>query len=228
MTADRGPSPAVRWMGALVLGLAGAAAGIFALTQLVPNGDLRAAFGALPFAVGIVAAAPLLAALVTAAFVSTMSTPPPGAAPRDDAAGTPAGAAARPTTLPPSDDAALHLLALLQQEGRFVDFLEENLAPYADDQIGAAVRSIHEGCRAVLRERVELAPILAGEEGAPVTVERGFDPAAIRVTGNVRGEPPYRGVLRHPGWRTTGGMKLPSRAANHDVSILAPAEVEIP
>lgn len=225
MAADRGPSPAVRWMGALVLGLAGAAACTFALTRISPDGDLRAAFASLPLAVGIIVATPLFMALVTAAFVSAMSAPAPATVARDEGLGE---VLERGRAASPPSDAALHLLALLQQEGRFVDFLEENLGPYADDQIGAAVRSIHEGCRAVLRERVELAPILPGEEGAPVTIERGFDPAAIRVTGNVRGEPPYRGVLRHPGWRTTGEVKLPSRAANHDVSILAPAEVEIP
>src|SRR6202008_581212 len=105
---------------------------------------------------------------------------------------------------------ALQLLALLQQEGRFVDFLEENLAPYSDEQVGAAVRAIHDGCRSALGDRLGLSPILAGSEGGSVTVERGFDPAAVRVTGNVRGEPPYRGVVRHPGWRSAGG-KLPPR-----------------
>ena len=39
-------------------------------------------------------------------------------------------------------------------------------------------------------------------------------------------EPPYRGVLRHPGWRSTH-LTLPVRAVNMDPSILAPAEVEV-
>jgi len=227
MTANRGPSPAVRWIGAVALGLVGSTAAAWALARLVPDSNLRAAFEAFPLPVIAVIAAPFLATMIAAAFVS-MGQREPAPAGRDrpnDAREAVADHAPPPAA---SDDAALHLLALLQQEGRFVDFLQESLAPYADDQIGAAVRSIHEGCRSALRERVELAPILPGEEGAPVTVDRGFDPAAIRVTGNVRGEPPYRGVLRHPGWRTTGGLKLPTRAANHDVSILAPAEVEIP
>jgi len=123
-------------------------------------------------------------------------------------------------------DAALQLLGLLQQEGRFVDFLQEELGPYSDQQIGSAVRSIHEGCRTALKDRLELAPVLPGAEGTTVTVERGFDPAAVRVTGNVHGQPPYKGVLRHPGWRSSG-LKLPERTAKSDVSILAPAEVEV-
>ncbi len=223
MAADRGPSPALRWTGAVVIGLAGSAGAAQALSRLVSGGDLQAAFAALPIAVAAIVATPFVTALLAAIALAAGRTARPAGAraeqPKSDA---------RPAAATSADDPALHLLALLQQEGRFVDFIEENLAPYADDQVGAAVRSIHEGCRAALRERLELAPILPGEEGAEVTVQRGFDPAAVRVTGNVRGEPPYRGVLRHPGWRSTGTVKLPARAANHDPSILAPAEVEIP
>ena len=78
----------------------------------------------------------------------------------------------------------------------------------------------------MLKERLELAPILPGAEGATVTVERGFDPAAVRVTGNVRGEPPYHGVLRHPGWRSAA-FRLPDTTGDRDHTILAPAEVEV-
>ena len=46
------------------------------------------------------------------------------------------------------------------------------------------------------------------------------------VSGNVRGEPPYRGVLRHPGWRSRS-LRLPECTGEHDSTILAPAEVEI-
>jgi hypothetical protein len=118
------------------------------------------------------------------------------------------------------------MLALMQQEGRLVDFLEEDLTAYSDTQIGSAVRTIHGGCRAVLKERLDLAPILPEAEGATVTVERGFDPAAVRVTGNVRGEPPYQGVLRHPGWRAAA-FRLPDTTGDRDHTILAPAEVEV-
>src|SRR5437867_3759510 len=77
---------------------------------------------------------------------------------------------------PPPTDAALRLLGALQEEGRLVDFLEEDLSPYPDDQIGAAVRTIHEGCRKALRERIAVEPVLRGAEGETVTVEAGFDP----------------------------------------------------
>jgi hypothetical protein len=48
----------------------------------------------------------------------------------------------------------------------------------------------------------------------------------VRVTGNVRGEPPYQGVLRHPGWRSAA-FRLPDTTGDRDHTILAPAEVEV-
>src|SRR5213083_2639198 len=133
-----------------------------------------------------------------------------------------------PPPPPPAEPAgaeALGLLGLLQEEGRFVDFVTEDLAPYPDEQIGAAVRGIHEGCRKVLDERVAFEPVLRAAEGEMVTIEAGFDPAAIRLTGNVGGGPPFRGVLRHAGWRVTRAT-FPARRGR-DPHLIAPAEVEI-
>lgn len=220
MTTERSPSPALRWLGALVAGSALGAAAAYALTLVLgpASNGLPGAFQATPVATGAIVAAPLVAAIV-AALVG-------GGSARVDVAAT---SAERTTAAPPPPDrgeAALRLLALLQQEGRLVDFLEEDLAPYSDAQIGSAVRAIHGGCRAVLKDRLDLAPILPGAEGATVTVERGFDPAAVRVTGNVRGEPPYQGVLRHPGWRSAA-FRMPETTGDRDHTILAPAEVEV-
>ena len=98
-------------------------------------------------------------------------------------------------------DRAVQMLALLQRDGRLVDFLSQDISAYPDVQLGAAVRSIHEACRKVLNQYVKLEPILNSEEDQPVTVEAGFDPSAIKLIGNVAGEPPVRGLLRHKGWR---------------------------
>ena len=129
------------------------------------------------------------------------------------------------TPAAPPTDAALRLLGLMQEEGRLVDFIQEDIGEYADEQIGAAVRGIQEGCRKALHERIALSAILEGKEGETVTVAPGFDPAAIRLTGNVSGEPPFHGVLRHPGWRADDA-KLPDRPGQ-DPHVIAPAEVEI-
>ena len=221
MTTERSPSPALRWIGAFLAGGALAGAAAYAVTQLLgPAGSgLPGAFQATPVATGTIVAAPLVAALLTALLG--------GGSPRADVAVVSAGSAPQPAAPPPDrGEAALRLLALMQQEGRLVDFLEEDLTPYSDAQIGSAVRAIHGGCRTVLKDRLDLAPILPGAEGATVTVERGFDPAAVRVTGNVRGEPPYQGVLRHPGWRSAA-FRMPETTGDRDHTILAPAEVEV-
>ncbi len=123
-------------------------------------------------------------------------------------------------------DSALQLLGLLQQEGRFVDFIEEDVATFSDAEVGAAVRVVHEGCRKVLQEHFRIEPVRVEPEGARVTLEEGFDASAIRLTGNVVGHPPFTGTLAHRGWRT-GQVKLPQVATGHDVGILAPAEVEL-
>jgi hypothetical protein len=126
-------------------------------------------------------------------------------------------------TLP---DSALQLLALLQQEGRFVDFLEENVTAYSDAEIGGAARVVHEGCRKVVRDYLQIEPVRSEAEGARLTLAAGFDAASVRLTGNVVGQPPFTGTLMHRGWRVAG-IRLPKLAEGHDVRILAPAEVEL-
>jgi Domain of unknown function (DUF2760) len=128
---------------------------------------------------------------------------------------------------PESLDRAVQMLALLQRDGRLVDFLEEDVSSYPDGQLGAAVRSIHTSCRRVLERYIKLAPIISSEEDQPVTVPVGFDPAAIKLVGNVTGEPPIRGLLRHRGWRVTE-VTLPSLPQDSGRAIVAPAEVEVP
>ena len=123
-------------------------------------------------------------------------------------------------------DSALQLLGLLQQEGRFVDFIEENMDTFSDSEIGAAARVVHAGCRKALHEHFNINPVRDEQEGTRVTLEAGFDAAAMRPTGNVSGEPPFIGTLVHRGWRATD-IKLPKIAKSHDVSVLAPAEVEL-
>jgi hypothetical protein len=123
-------------------------------------------------------------------------------------------------------DSALQLLGLLQQEGRLVDFLEEDVAQYSDEEIGAAVRVVHEGCRKALHEHLTFQPIRQEAEGARITLEQGFDASALRPTGNLVGEPPFSGTLAHRGWRATE-IRLPKLAKDHDVHVIAPAEVEL-
>jgi hypothetical protein len=159
----------------------------------------------------------LAVALASLLLVLGASAAPPPA--------KPAAAPAPPRPSEPPENTALRLLASLQEDGRLVDFLTEEIAGYSDEQIGAATRGIHATCGKALRACVRLEPVLAGHEDDTVTVPAGFDPASIRLTGNVRGEPPFTGTLRHTGWRVAG-VTIPARAGL-DPKIIAPAEVEI-
>jgi len=127
---------------------------------------------------------------------------------------------------PPSADPALQLLAILQREGRLVDFLKQDVAGFPDADIGAAARVVHEGCRKVLASHVEIESLRSEDEGSKLTLETGFDRASVKLTGNVGGVAPYRGTLRHKGWRVTK-LELPSVVAGHDARVIYPAEVEL-
>lgn len=143
--------------------------------------------------------------------------------------GPPAGHAllARPAELqhaPP--DSALLLLGLLQKEGRFIDFMQEDVTTYSDADVGAAARVVHQGCAKVLSRHLRIEPVRSENEGAHITLEPGFDPAEVRPTGQVIGEPPFTGSLVHRGWRAVS-VDLPQVSSSRDLRILAVAEVEL-
>ena len=161
------------------------------------------------------AAAPLVAGLVSVLLLGRRTSRV------EPAAHPPAPRPPAPTTT----DSALQLLGILQREGRLIDFLEENIDDYSDAQIGAAVRSIHTGCRQTLHDRMKIERIYQQEDGTKIELAPGFDRSLVRLTGNVQGNPPFRGTLQHGGWRVAE-VTLPS-GAEQDPSILAPAEIEI-
>jgi hypothetical protein len=146
---------------------------------------------------------------------------------RREAAPAKAATPKAPAALPAAkvSDGALQMLGILQRDSRLVDFLMEDIASYADDQIGAAVRDIHDQCRDSIARYVTLQPVIDGVEGtfakAPST-----DPNVIKFIGNVPAKPPSGGTLRHKGWRAAK-IDLPALSAKQDAAIIAPAEIEI-
>jgi len=134
--------------------------------------------------------------------------------------GTPPAAAPRTPA-----DGALQILTILQRDSRLVDFLMEDIASYSDDQVGAAVRELHDQCRDSIARYVTLQPVIDGVEGTPVKAPSN-DPRVVRFIGNVPATPPSGGTLRHKGWRAAK-VDLPSLAAKDDATIVAPAEIEI-
>jgi Domain of unknown function (DUF2760) len=121
---------------------------------------------------------------------------------------------------------SLALLGALQREGRFIDFLQQEVAEFSDEEVGAAARVVHGGCRKVLGQYFEMQPVATEAEGAGMTVPKGFDPNRIRLTGNVSGQPPFRGTLKHHGW-VAKEVRLPALSEAVDPRIVAPAEVEL-
>ena len=141
-----------------------------------------------------------------------------------DGAGREVEAAAPPR---PTRSDALTLLAVLQREGRLVDFLQEPIDGYSDAQIGAAVRDVHKGCSVALGRMMGLEPLVGDAEGSRITVPSGFDPQVYRLVGHVTGEPPHQGALRHHGWKA-GRCVVPDWTGSDAAAlVVAPAEVEL-
>lgn len=123
-------------------------------------------------------------------------------------------------------DAALQLLNLLQKEARFIDFIKEDITAYNDADIGVAARVVHEGCNKAINEHFKLVVVHEGQEGSKITLPKGFDASAVRLTGNIVGDAPFTGTLIHRGWQVTD-IRLPKLTAGHNAKIVAPAEVEL-
>jgi len=131
-----------------------------------------------------------------------------------------------PTQEEVQDPSHLRLLTLLQDSGRLVDFFKEDIQGFSDDQIGAAVRKIHADCSKCLEDYVTLRPLRDESEGSQIQIPKGYDTSAIKVVGNVKGEPPYTGILVHKGWKAHK-RSLPKKTGQLGSEIICPAEVEI-
>ncbi len=125
-----------------------------------------------------------------------------------------------------NNDSAVQLLALLQKEARLVDFLQQELDEFSDEEVGATARVVHQGARKVLVDCFSIESIRPEEEETSLSIDKGFDRQQIRLVGQVTGEGPFQGVLLHRGWQTSK-VELPKRTSGFDASVIAPAEVEV-
>ena len=150
---------------------------------------------------------------------------------RKAAAGLAAPASKPAVALPAPPPERLHasaliLLSALQREGRLVDFLQQEVTGFSDEEIGSAARVVHGGCRKVLRQYFDLDPVSPQAEGDSLTLPAGFDAQRFRLTGNVTGQPPFPGTLKHHGW-VAREIRMPVLNEALDPRIVAPAEVEL-
>ncbi len=133
--------------------------------------------------------------------------------------------AAPPASAVRTSDGALQILAILQRDSRLIDFLMEDVSAYSDEQVGAAVRELHDQCRDAIARYVTLAPVIDGVEGTYAKAP-AQDPNLVKFVGNVPAQPPAGGTLRHKGWRASK-VDLPNLPVKQDATIIAPAEIEI-
>jgi len=159
-----------------------------------------------------------------AARVARLGTGESEAEPVASPALPPEPAARAPEVSVDTGSPALQLLSLLQREGRFVDFVQQDVAAFSDADIGAAARVVHEGCRRALRAHARVVSVRSEAEGASLTLERASDD--VKLVGNVAGSAPFHGVLRHRGWRVEE-LSLPKVVGAQDPKLVAPAELEL-
>jgi hypothetical protein len=145
---------------------------------------------------------------------------------------TPVDEPLRPATERPeanrADAEIVHFLSMLQEKGRLVDFLMDDINAYSDAQVGAAARVVHAGCKGVLKDHFSINPVRPEPEGSTVLVPAGYSADEYRLVGKIAGSAPFTGVLVHRGWKTDI-VKLPQllRVAADRLPAIAPAEVEV-
>ena len=124
------------------------------------------------------------------------------------------------------NDSHLQLLQQMQESGRLIDFLQEDISAYSDAQIGAVVRQVHSGCLSAIEELVTVRVVREEPEGTRIQVPKGYDPLELKIVGNIKGEPPFEGTLVHRGWRAHK-KTLPGKRAAGKRDIIVPAEIEV-
>lgn len=133
---------------------------------------------------------------------------------------------AAPVLASVNEDGAHQLLQLLQHEARFIDFIQESIDGYDDAEVGAAARQIHAGCSKVINQHFTIDVVNTAPENSRVEVASDYDAKQIKLEGRVEGTGPYAGTLIHPGWKVTK-TQLPKISSTDNLTILAPAEIEV-
>lgn len=121
-------------------------------------------------------------------------------------------------------EGAIWTLAMLQREGRLVDFLQENIDDYDDEQVGAAVRQIHKSCGKALAEHFGISRIADSQEGAEFVLRQDYSPTEYKIIGNPPTAQPLKGILVHKGWRATA-LNLPELTGTGTKNVIQQAEI---
>ena len=124
------------------------------------------------------------------------------------------------------DSSHFQLLQALQNAGRLIDFFQEDMSVFSDAQIGAIARKIQKDCSQRLDELMAIKPVLEDAEGSSIHITDGFNPSEIKLIGRIKGKPPFKGTIRHKGWKASK-LVLPKQLKRTNNEVLMPAEVEV-
>jgi hypothetical protein len=195
----------------------------FAATLLVILNAALLVPAATPYWPYIVIASLFIAIVVLALAIATAPLPEPPSVVVAEAV-KPAPLPEMPKINPHAE--AVMLLGVLQEKGRFVDFLMEDLTPYSDADVGSVARTVHQGCKAAMNEHFQIVPVRPEGEGATLTLPAGYPADEIRLSGNLSGNAPFTGTIVHKGWKTKA-VKLPRVLHTDHLPVIAPAQVEV-
>ncbi|MFZ9035882.1 MAG: DUF2760 domain-containing protein [Francisellaceae bacterium] len=121
---------------------------------------------------------------------------------------------------------AKQLLALLQQKGRFIDFINENIDTFSDEEIAAAARIVHQGCQKMIKEHIGISVIREEAEDSKITLEPNFDRHSIELSGNIHNQKQFSGILLHKGWKVDR-IHLPTLSDQGNADIIQAAKIEV-
>lgn len=214
-------------MRAITVLLAAAVAAVTVLASAIEVGWIvDARWYTLPL---LIAAAGLaVVMLLVTAFAGGRGAPVPASTAAPDAGADVARPSPPPAVGHPAEAEVVGFLAMLQEKGRLVDFVMDDITRYGDAQVAAAARVVHQGCRSVLADHFTIEPVRSEAEGSRVTVTPGYAADAYRFSGRISGVPPFTGTLVHRGWRTeTVTLPRVVAAPGDRLPTIAPAEIEL-
>ena len=177
-----------------ILAFVGAIA-VIAAKLTTPESDILLFAGA-----AIALASGLLGFIISPTAPQTAPAPETTPEPKPEAAAIPPAPEPAPTSIPTD---GLVLVSQLQEKGRFLDFLMDDISAYPDAQVGAAARVIHQGCKSVVTQAFAPEAVSSASEGTRISLDADYKKSDFRVSGELSGEAPYAVTLEHKGWKPT-------------------------
>ena len=125
---------------------------------------------------------------------------------------------------------ALELLAALQRDARFIDFIKEDISSCDDVSLAAAARTTHDRCAETLERFFQIRPLSHVPEGDTTIIDPAAqNPARLRISGAASHAFGTEVACRvaHAGWIAEKCDPPRWSGKEEDALVLAPVELEI-